>query len=117
MFHRPRPRSGFTIQRDADPEAKGFWDFRSVVRQARPQENTGEPVRLQSSRSFNLNYFFQFATVSSFIGNKWHSCMFKSTRPRRLLWPTLRLALLGAAIAGAYGAVHDQVSYTISPEY
>src|SRR5437773_893001 len=43
--------------------------------------------------------------------------MFKSTRPRRLLWPTLRLALLGAAIAGAYGAVHDQVSYTISPEY
>jgi len=28
-----------------------------------------------------------------------------------------RIALLGALIAGAYGAVHDQISYSISPEY
>jgi hypothetical protein len=30
---------------------------------------------------------------------------------------SLRIALVGAAVAGAYGAVHDQVSYTISSEY
>jgi hypothetical protein len=29
----------------------------------------------------------------------------------------LRLAVMGALIAGAYGALHDQISYTISPEY
>ncbi|HEV3143267.1 MAG TPA: hypothetical protein VGZ47_05210 [Gemmataceae bacterium] len=29
----------------------------------------------------------------------------------------LRTALLGAVVAGCYGALHDQVSYTISPEY
>jgi hypothetical protein len=29
----------------------------------------------------------------------------------------LRVALLGAAVAGTYGALHDQVSYAISPEY
>jgi hypothetical protein len=29
----------------------------------------------------------------------------------------LRFAALGALIAGAFGAVHDQVTYTISPEY
>lgn len=29
----------------------------------------------------------------------------------------LRLAGVGALVAGAYGALHDQVSYTISPEY
>ena len=28
-----------------------------------------------------------------------------------------RMALLGAAIAGPYGALHDQISYIISPEY
>jgi hypothetical protein len=27
------------------------------------------------------------------------------------------IAIWGAALAGAYGALHDQVSYTISPEY
>jgi len=37
--------------------------------------------------------------------------------PRHRLWPMGRVALLGAVIAGAYGAVHDQISYTISPEY
>jgi hypothetical protein len=29
----------------------------------------------------------------------------------------IRLAMTGALIAGLYGAVHDQISYTISPEY
>jgi hypothetical protein len=29
----------------------------------------------------------------------------------------IRIALLGALLAGIYGAAHDQVSYTISPEY
>jgi hypothetical protein len=32
--------------------------------------------------------------------------------------PTMvRIALLGAVVAGCYGALHDQVSYAISPEY
>jgi hypothetical protein len=32
--------------------------------------------------------------------------------------PTMiRVALLGAVVAGAYGTVHDQISYAISPEY
>jgi len=43
-----------------------------------------------------------------------------------LLWPKidaeqlptmLRIAGLGALVAGAYGAIHDQISYAISPEY
>lgn len=29
----------------------------------------------------------------------------------------VRITLLGAVIAGMYGALHDQVSYSISPEY
>jgi hypothetical protein len=29
----------------------------------------------------------------------------------------LRYALLGALVAGAYGVIHDQITYTISPEY
>ena len=29
----------------------------------------------------------------------------------------IRLAALGALVASVYGALHDQVSYTISPEY
>jgi hypothetical protein len=37
--------------------------------------------------------------------------------PRHRLWPMARIALLGAVIAGAYGALHDQVSYSIAPEY
>ncbi len=36
-------------------------------------------------------------------------------------WPTLRkaalLALTGALISGAFGILHDQITYTISPEY
>jgi hypothetical protein len=33
-------------------------------------------------------------------------------------WPAIiRITLVGAVVAGAYGAVHDQVSYSISPEY
>ena len=30
---------------------------------------------------------------------------------------TMRISVVGAIVAGCYGAVHDQVSYTISPEY
>lgn len=30
---------------------------------------------------------------------------------------TLRISLLGALIAGPYGALHDQISYSLSPEY
>ena len=29
----------------------------------------------------------------------------------------LGIAALGAVLAGCYGALHDQISYTISPEY
>jgi hypothetical protein len=29
----------------------------------------------------------------------------------------LRFAVIGALVAGAFGTVHDQVTYTISPEY
>jgi hypothetical protein len=33
-------------------------------------------------------------------------------------WPAIiRIALAGSAVAAGYGAVHDQVSYAISPEY
>jgi hypothetical protein len=43
-----------------------------------------------------------------------------------ILYPRIKLArlpamigvsLLGALLAGVYGAVHDQISYSISPEY
>jgi hypothetical protein len=43
-----------------------------------------------------------------------------------LLWPSMsrarlaasvRIAAIGAAVAAAYGVVHDQISFTISPEY
>ncbi len=34
------------------------------------------------------------------------------------LWPRmLGMAVIGALIAGAYGVVHDQITYSISPEY
>jgi len=35
--------------------------------------------------------------------------------PANRLWAMVRIALLGAAIAGLYGALHDQISYSISP--
>jgi hypothetical protein len=47
-------------------------------------------------------------------------------RPVRLLapqvpWPVLKqislLAVAGALVAGGYGIVHDQLTYTLSPEY
>jgi hypothetical protein len=37
--------------------------------------------------------------------------------PLRNLPAMLRIALAGAALAGCYGALHDQISYSISPEY
>ncbi len=37
--------------------------------------------------------------------------------PARRLAVMAGIAVLGAAAAGAYGCLHDQVSYTISPEY
>src|SRR5262245_2708964 len=37
--------------------------------------------------------------------------------PRRRLPAMLGITLLGAAVGGVYGALHDQLSYTISPEY
>ena len=37
--------------------------------------------------------------------------------PRKRLWAMFGIAILGAILAGVYGALHDQVSYTISPEY
>lgn len=39
------------------------------------------------------------------------------TFDRRLLPRMLGLALLGSVIAGGYGILHDQVTYTLSPEY
>jgi hypothetical protein len=37
--------------------------------------------------------------------------------PLERLPAMIRITLLGAMIAGLYGALHDQISYTISPEY
>lgn len=37
--------------------------------------------------------------------------------PSRQLPALIRITLLSALFAGAYGAVHDQISYKISPEY
>jgi hypothetical protein len=37
--------------------------------------------------------------------------------PRKRLRAMFGIAILGALLAGLYGALHDQVSYTISPEY
>src|SRR5262245_32181747 len=37
--------------------------------------------------------------------------------PVRRLPTMIGIAMLGAVIAGPYGAVHDQISYAISPEY
>jgi hypothetical protein len=37
--------------------------------------------------------------------------------PLRQLPAILGIAVLGAGVSGLYGALHDQISYTISPEY
>ena len=37
--------------------------------------------------------------------------------PARRLPALIRITVLGDLLAGLYGAVHDQVSYSISPEY
>lgn len=37
--------------------------------------------------------------------------------PVQRLPAMVRIALLGAVVAGCYGALHDQISYAISPEY
>jgi hypothetical protein len=37
--------------------------------------------------------------------------------PANRLPAMTRIALLGAVVAGGYGAAHDQASYAISPEY
>jgi hypothetical protein len=37
--------------------------------------------------------------------------------PRGRLVPMIRIAAFGAAVAAAYGSLHDQISYTISSEY
>jgi hypothetical protein len=37
--------------------------------------------------------------------------------PAKRIPAMLRIAALGALVAGMYGALHDQVSYAISPEY
>jgi hypothetical protein len=37
--------------------------------------------------------------------------------PRGHLATILKVAGLGALVAGVYGAIHDQISYSISPEY
>ena len=37
--------------------------------------------------------------------------------PRRRLPAMLGIAAVGAVLAGCYGTLHDQISYTISPEY
>src|SRR5579864_854478 len=39
------------------------------------------------------------------------------TIPIKQLPGMLRIAFLGAVVAGCYGALHDQVTYSISPEY
>ena len=35
----------------------------------------------------------------------------------RWLLPMLGYALLGSLLAGVYGIIHDQITYSISPEY
>ncbi len=37
--------------------------------------------------------------------------------PKQHLFAMIRIAALGGSLAGMYGACHDQVSYSISPEY
>ena len=37
--------------------------------------------------------------------------------PRKTVLPCFALAGLGALIAGAYGVIHDQITYTLSAEY
>ena len=37
--------------------------------------------------------------------------------PREDLPAMLRIALVGGVVAGAYGILHDQITYSISPEY
>lgn len=37
--------------------------------------------------------------------------------PANRLPAMMRIALMGAVVAGLYGALHDQISYTIAPEY
>ncbi len=43
--------------------------------------------------------------------------LFYPTFPQQRLPKMFALAAVGAIIAGAYGALHDQISYCISPEY
>lgn len=37
--------------------------------------------------------------------------------PLRDLYPMIGISILGAVLTGIYGIVHDQVTYSISPEY
>ena len=37
--------------------------------------------------------------------------------PRKRLRAMFGIALLGAILAGCYGALHEQISFNISPEY
>jgi hypothetical protein len=37
--------------------------------------------------------------------------------PARQWLAVIRMAVLGAVCAGIYGVLHDQISFTISPEY
>src|SRR5580700_8579924 len=43
--------------------------------------------------------------------------VFYPTFPAKQFPAMLCIALLGAVVAGMYGALHDQISYSISPEY
>ena len=42
--------------------------------------------------------------------------LYPKLRPSLLL-PMLGYAVMGALIAGLYGVVHDQITYSMSPEY
>jgi hypothetical protein len=37
--------------------------------------------------------------------------------PAKRWWAAVQITVLGAVVAGIYGALHDQISFTISPEY
>lgn len=75
---------------------------------SRPREVTGNHSP-QSGRGAEFNLpDFSIKNLRSF---------FYPNLPRGDVGRALRLALAGMLVAGVFGALHDQVTYTISPEY
>jgi hypothetical protein len=61
-------------------------------------------------------------SIKSDFGTSYHSVvagmnLLYPKFPIKQLPAMMRTAFLGAMVAGCYGALHDQISYSISPEY